>query len=62
MSLVDPSPAAACPVQVCAGLQQYLRVEQLQDQLVCVVANLKPAKLAGEPSEAMVLAAGGRRA
>lgn len=43
--------------QVCAGLQQYLRVEQLQDQLVCVVANLKPAKLAGEPSEAMVLAA-----
>jgi aminoacyl tRNA synthase complex-interacting multifunctional protein 1 len=24
---------------------------------VCVVANLKPAKLAGEPSQAMVLAA-----
>jgi aminoacyl tRNA synthase complex-interacting multifunctional protein 1 len=25
--------------------------------LVCVAANLKPAKLAGEPSQAMVLAA-----
>ena len=29
----------------------------LQGRLVCVVSNLKPAKLAGEPSQAMVLAA-----
>jgi hypothetical protein len=29
----------------------------LQGTLVVVVANLKPAKLAGEPSQAMVLAA-----
>ncbi|EFJ43083.1 hypothetical protein VOLCADRAFT_106967 [Volvox carteri f. nagariensis] len=43
--------------QVCAGLRQYLTVEQLSGALVCVVANLKPAKLAGEASEAMVLAA-----
>lgn len=43
--------------QVMAGLAQYVQPEQLAGRLVCVVANLKPAKLAGEPSEAMVLAA-----
>ncbi|GLC72460.1 hypothetical protein PLESTF_001250100 [Pleodorina starrii] len=43
--------------QVCAGLRQFLSVAQLSGALVCVVANLKPAKLAGQASEAMVLAA-----
>ncbi|KAI8470036.1 MAG: hypothetical protein J3K34DRAFT_267740 [Monoraphidium minutum] len=43
--------------QIMAGLQQYLKPEDLTGRLLCVVANLKPAKLAGEPSEAMVLAA-----
>ncbi|PNW80715.1 hypothetical protein CHLRE_07g326950v5 [Chlamydomonas reinhardtii] len=43
--------------QVCAGLRQFLPSEALSGALVCVVANLKPAKLAGEASEAMVLAA-----
>ncbi|GBG00419.1 hypothetical protein Rsub_13181 [Raphidocelis subcapitata] len=43
--------------QIMAGLQQYLKPEDLTGKLLCVVANLKPAKLAGEPSEAMVLAA-----
>lgn len=50
-------PTAASP-QVCAGLRQFLPSEALSGALVCVVANLKPAKLAGEASEAMVLAAG----
>lgn len=41
-----------------AGLQQYYPDPSvLVGQLVCVAANLKPAKLAGEPSQAMVLAA-----
>jgi len=39
------------------GLAQYISPEELTGRLVCVAANLKPAKLAGEPSEAMVLAA-----
>ncbi|GIL92847.1 hypothetical protein Vretimale_19162 [Volvox reticuliferus] len=43
--------------QVCAGLRQFLTAAQLSGALVCVVTNLKPAKLAGEVSEAMVLAA-----
>ncbi|KIZ05494.1 methionyl-tRNA synthetase [Monoraphidium neglectum] len=45
--------------QIMAGLQQYLKPEDLVGKLLCVVSNLKPAKLAGEPSEAMVLAAEG---
>lgn len=43
--------------QIMAGLQQYLTPEELIGRLVCVVSNLKPAKLAGELSEAMILAA-----
>lgn len=46
--------AALC----CAGLQQFFPDPSvLVGSLVCVAANLKPAKLAGEPSQAMVLAA-----
>jgi hypothetical protein len=41
----------------CAGLAQFIKPEQLAGSLVCVASNLKPAKLAGQPSEAMVLAA-----
>ncbi|GAX77481.1 hypothetical protein CEUSTIGMA_g4925.t1 [Chlamydomonas eustigma] len=43
--------------QVCAGLKPYLPTDQLLQLLVVVVVNLKPAKLAGELSEAMILAA-----
>lgn len=43
--------------QVVAGLQKYVKVEDLQGKLVVCVANLKKAKLAGTPSEAMILAA-----
>lgn len=40
-----------------AGLAQFISPQQLAGSLVCVASNLKPAKLAGQPSEAMVLAA-----
>lgn len=43
--------------QVVAGLQQYIPQEQLQTSLVVCILNLKPAKLGGELSEAMILAA-----
>jgi aminoacyl tRNA synthase complex-interacting multifunctional protein 1 len=43
--------------QVVAGLQQYVAADALRGSLVCVILNLKPAKLAGEKSEAMILAA-----
>lgn len=43
--------------QVMAGLAQFISPQQLAGSLVCVASNLKPAKLAGQPSEAMVLAA-----
>lgn len=39
-----------------AGLRKFMEASDLQDRLVCVVCNLKPAKLAGQPSEAMILA------
>ena len=37
------------PLHPCrqAGLQQYLKPEELEGKLLCVVSNLKPAKLAG---------------
>lgn len=44
--------------QIMAGLAQYYPdPSSLEGVLVCVAANLKTAKLAGEPSQAMVLAA-----
>lgn len=53
-----------CHLCLCAvthlspGLQQfYPDPSVLVGQMVCVASNLKPAKLAGEPSQAMVLAA-----
>lgn len=43
--------------QVVAGLRQHISREDLTGRLVALVLNLKPAKLAGELSEAMILAA-----
>ncbi|HHL72119.1 MAG TPA: methionine--tRNA ligase [Bacteroidetes bacterium] len=43
--------------QIIAGIAQHYSPEQLTDRKVVVVANLKPAKLRGELSEGMVLAA-----
>ncbi|MCL1980179.1 MAG: methionine--tRNA ligase [Proteobacteria bacterium] len=42
---------------IVAGIAQYYRPETLIGQKVIVVANLKPAKLMGIPSQGMVLAA-----
>ena len=43
--------------QVVAGLKKHFRQEDLQGRKAVFVANMKPAKLRGEMSEAMVLAA-----
>jgi len=43
--------------QVVAGLQKFIPAGELLGKNVCVVCNLKPAKLAGTPSQAMILAA-----
>ena len=40
-----------------AGIAQHYTPEQLLGRLIIVVANLKPAKLRGETSEGMLLAA-----
>jgi len=45
------------PRQVIAGIREYYNAESLVDTQVCVVANLKPAKLMGMLSEGMLLAA-----
>jgi methionyl-tRNA synthetase len=43
--------------QIVAGIAQHYSPEQLLGRLIIVVANLKPAKLRGETSEGMLLAA-----
>jgi len=43
--------------QIVAGIAQHYTPEQLLGRLIIVVANLKPAKLRGETSEGMLLAA-----
>ena len=42
---------------VMAGLKQHIAKDKLVHSLVIVITNLKPAKLAGELSEVMILAA-----
>lgn len=44
--------------QVVAGLRQHISREELTGRLVALVLNLKPAKLAGELSEAMIMVGG----
>eukprot|EP00899_Mesostigma_viride_P021118 jgi/Mesvir1/29007/Mv17774-RA.1 len=64
---VEPHPVAeklwVCKIdvggeerQVVAGLRNYYSAQELTGLLVCVIVNLKVAKLAGTPSEAMILA------
>ncbi|MGB2869376.1 MAG: methionine--tRNA ligase [Bacteroidota bacterium] len=43
--------------QVVAGISQYYQPEDLLNKLVVVVANLQPAKIMGQESRGMVLAA-----
>ncbi len=45
------------PRQVVAGIKEWYSPEDLLNTQVCVVANLKPAKLMGMKSEGMLLAA-----
>jgi len=45
------------PRQVVAGIKEFYSAESLVGTQVCVVANLKPAKLMGMMSEGMLLAA-----
>ena len=43
--------------EVITGIREYYSAESLIGTQVCVVANLKPAKLMGMLSEGMILAA-----
>lgn len=43
-------------LQVIAGLKRHVNKKELEGSLVILILNLKPAKLAGQLSEAMVLA------
>jgi methionyl-tRNA synthetase len=45
------------PRQIVAGIKEWYSPADLVDTQVCVVANLKPAKLMGMLSEGMILAA-----
>jgi methionyl-tRNA synthetase len=45
------------PRQVVAGIKEWYSADDMLDTQVCVVANLKPAKLMGLKSEGMLLAA-----
>jgi len=45
------------PRQIVAGIKEFYTPQELKNMQVCVVANLKPAKLMGIVSEGMVLAA-----
>ena len=45
------------PRQILAGIAKYYAPEQLLGRKIAVVANLKPAKLMGQLSEGMLLAA-----
>ncbi len=47
----------ASPRQVVAGIKEFYSADSLVGTQVCVVANLKPAKLMGMLSEGMLLAA-----
>ena len=49
----------ARPRTICAGIKAVFAPESLVGKSVVVVANLKPRKLRGVPSEGMILAAGG---
>ena len=44
------------PRQIVAGIKEWYSVEDILNLQVCVVANLKPAKLMGHKSEGMLLA------
>lgn len=49
----------AAPREIASGLQQVFTLEQMKGQRVVVIANLQARKLAGFPSNGMVLCATG---
>lgn len=48
---------AAGPRTVVSGLVKFVPIEEMQDRMVVVLCNLKPAKMRGVTSEAMVMCA-----
>ncbi|WP_343353106.1 methionine--tRNA ligase [Helicobacter mastomyrinus] len=44
------------PRQILSGIAQYYRPEELIGRQICLIINLKPAKMMGEISEGMILA------
>lgn len=42
-------------LQVVSGLGNFVPIEEMQDRLVVVLCNLKPAKMRGVESKGMVL-------
>ncbi|GKV28681.1 hypothetical protein SLEP1_g37700 [Rubroshorea leprosula] len=47
----------AQPRTVVSGLVKYIPLEEMQERMICVLCNLKPATMRGIKSQAMVLAA-----
>jgi len=45
------------PAVVCSGLREHYTQEEMQDRMVVVIANMKPRKMRGIESQAMVLCA-----
>jgi len=45
------------PRQIIAGIAEYYTPESLVSTQICIVANLKPAKIMGYESQGMLLAA-----
>ena len=45
------------PMQIVTGLVPYYSEQELADQTIIVLVNLKPARFAGEVSEGMLLCA-----
>ncbi|ODV87260.1 hypothetical protein CANARDRAFT_229611 [[Candida] arabinofermentans NRRL YB-2248] len=53
----EENPEAPTTVQVCSGLVDYIPQSKLLNSKVILVMNLKPSKMRGVKSEAMLLAA-----
>lgn len=47
----------AIPRTIVSGLAKYVPIEQMENRLVAVLCNLKPAKMRGVESQGMVLCA-----
>jgi methionyl-tRNA synthetase len=43
--------------QIVTGLVEYYKAEEIRDKVICVICNLKPAKIFGNDSNGMLLTA-----